>query len=114
MNDHHLDPPDEGPDPPHCPEGCGGFGEVLAHSGGAVPTPPILVGFRCDECGHEWTLEMPQEPDPAWEVNTLEHEDIEPLPEKGLCPHGKTWGECGACDYASDIAYDTERERRMR
>ena len=33
--------------------------------------------------------------------------------EKG-CPHGNTWGDCGACDYAADLAFDAAREERMR
>jgi hypothetical protein len=28
------------------------------------------------------------------------------------CPHGKT-GQCDACDVASDIAFDTDRENRF-
>lgn len=28
------------------------------------------------------------------------------------CPHGKTVGECNACDIAGDIAFDAAREDR--
>lgn len=33
-----------------------------------------------------------------------------PAPEH--CPHGNKWGECNACDVASDLAYDAMREDR--
>jgi len=29
------------------------------------------------------------------------------------CPHGNLWGDCGACDHASDIAYDTMMENKF-
>ena len=31
-----------------------------------------------------------------------------------FCPHGNEWGECDRCDFEGDIAFDAERERRLR
>jgi hypothetical protein len=28
------------------------------------------------------------------------------------CPHGNAWGQCDACDYLGDLAYDAAREKR--
>jgi len=30
------------------------------------------------------------------------------------CPHGQPAHECDACDVAGDLAYDAERERRLK
>jgi hypothetical protein len=30
-----------------------------------------------------------------------------------VCPHGRKFDECNACDVDSDLAYDVERERRL-
>lgn len=30
------------------------------------------------------------------------------------CPHGNELGECDRCDFEGDIAFDAERERRLR
>ena len=103
MNDWWNDPP-EGPEEQTC-EKCDGFGEVAKETGEQIV-------FLCFECGHEWTVKQAAEPDPPEEV--VRDDDDVPEVSVGKCPHGNKWGDCGACDYASDIAYDAARESRMR
>jgi len=101
MNDWWNDPPEE-PELPGCPE-CDGEADY-ERDGQFV---------KCVECGHEWALPYPVEPEEAVEPEIVE-EDI-PLADEGekKCPHGKRWGDCGACDNSSDIAFDTARENRI-
>ena len=103
MNDYWNDPPEE-PELPGCPE-CDGDADYLRdEKDGQV--------LKCGECKHEWSLPFPVEPDPPEEI-VRDDEDVPPV-SVGKCPHGNKWGDCGACDYASDIAYDAARESRMR
>lgn len=98
MNDHHLDPPDPDPDSPEC---CG---EPMRNS---------ILGWRCDDCrkvirhAKEDIEPMENEPSDA-EIAAWFTANPEPVSDK--CPHGKEWGECGACDHAGDLAYDAARE----
>lgn len=97
MNDHHLDPHDQ-PEPPEC---CGEEMDIL-DDGSCI----------CIVCGcsvaHQ---DYPDPPDDKgdWERDQMLDQD---LAGQELCPHGNEWHECDACDHASDIAYDTARERR--
>jgi len=103
MNDYWNDPPEE-PELPECPECAGDADYLRDDEDGQV--------MKCGECRHEWTLPHPVEPE---EPETVEDAvgDV-PEPFEGKCPHGNKWGDCGACDYSSDIAFDAARERRMR
>jgi len=102
MNDYWNDPPEE-PDEQTCKK-CDGYGEVAEETDNKIL-------FRCFECDHEWSLPFPVEPDPPEEVVVEEVEEADVGEEK--CPHGSKWGDCDACDYASDIAYDAARESRV-
>lgn len=97
----YLDPPDQ-PDPPKCPlERCDGFGEYIYDG----KTGHV---FFCDTCGYQWVVKFPPEHE-AEPDSSQPSEDSQP--QNQSCPHGKT-GNCEACDFLSDIAYDTARERR--
>ena len=103
MNDWYNDPPEE-PELPLCPE-CDGDADYLRdEKSGQV--------LKCGECAHQWTLPFPVEPDPPEEV--VRDDDNVPQYAEGKCPHGNRWGDCGACDHASDLAYDAARESRIR
>lgn len=93
MHDYWNDPP-EYPDLPEC---CGQE-MTVKESGDCV----------CDICGR--TIEKTPDIEPVDEQLEWFHGDTEP-PQESECPHGKKLGDCSACDYASDIAYDTARER---
>ena len=112
MNDYHLDPPDF-PDPPQClAEGCSGSGDFARLS--ADTNYDI---FTCDECGREWSIPHPCEWSYESEATDAMHTEMcdEFQPDSDpLCPHGNIWGECSACDYLGDIAFDAARERRCR
>jgi hypothetical protein len=99
--DSYLDPPEE-PEPPMCEACDDGFGEYVDETEEGVL-------FRCDSCGHEWRV--PAEPEP--DMPDLDDYCADPPEMNPLCPHGKEWGECGACDHEGDIAYDAARERRL-
>tara|TARA_Y100000310_G_scaffold231676_1_gene234261 strand:- start:86 stop:382 length:297 start_codon:yes stop_codon:yes gene_type:complete len=95
MRDYWNDPP-ETPEPPEC---CGEEMEIDDQG-----------NCKCLKCGHTIRQEVMEE----------QPEDLEPFPPEDWkpaqpekCPHGNDWGECGACDHASDIAFDTQRERRL-
>jgi hypothetical protein len=101
MNDYWNDPPDY-PDPPACPndkEICDGSGEYLYDG-------KTGMVFSCDRCAYQWVIPFEVDPEPPPD---LEIPDEDPPPR--VCPHGKT-ESCDACDYLSDIAYDSDRERR--
>lgn len=104
MNDYHLDPPDypEAPECPFCDEGVAGSCE---QSNGRIT-------YTCDmiECGHQWSVDDPGDPDPQWE--DIEIFDSSPIEEVN-CPHNRPLGSCDHCDYLSDIAYDAARENRL-
>lgn len=98
MNDYWNDPPDE-PDLPACPK-C------------SSPETDLNEGdsLLCVDCGHLWTPEI-QDIEP---VDEPKDEDIpvDPPPGPERCPHDQKWGDCGACDYLADIAFDAARESR--
>jgi len=121
MNDHHLDPPDDFPEPPPCPE-CRGPSDVK------TDTPTHYV-MRCEDCGHEWNEEHPTDPPDC----LVEDDDLDDIADacrecgqpsggcvycstecaaKNPCPHGNTPGDCDACDHAADLAFDAARESR--
>ena len=53
-------------------------------------------------------------PDPAYDTKEEKEQAYgEPI-QPALCPHGNEWGSCDKCDFEGDIAFDAERERRMR
>jgi len=104
MRDYYNDPP-ESPEPPACPADppCPGAGEYLYDGkDGWV--------HSCDTCGYQWVIPYPVDPEPEPEQPADEQQIDEQSP--GPCPHGNM-GECDACDHASDIAYDSEREKRL-
>jgi len=47
------------------------------------------------------------DPEPECEIEPIEREPI----RNTVCPHGRT-ETCDACDHISDLAYDSDRERR--
>ncbi len=87
------DPPDY-PEPPEC---CGDIMDV-DDNGNAF----------CPECGK--VIEpLPDIGDP----------DLEPLPNEpeillSICRHGNQMGDCDACDYEADLAFDAARESRFK
>jgi len=96
MNDYWNDPPEE----PEIPECCDL--EMTVDNDG---------NCKCSVCNA--TIEA--QPD----IGPLD-DPTEPWPPKGEkppeseeCPHGKKWGDCGACDHAGDLAFDAARERRF-
>ena len=104
MTDWWNDPPEE-PDPPTCPE-CAGEADFLRAG-------PSGHDLRCDDCGHEWTATAPDEPSEPDEPAAPDEPDEPSEPTDPDCPHGKPWGECGACDHAGDLAFDAAREARL-
>lgn len=92
MNDYWNDPPDA-PEPPTC---CDEFMDI-----------DVQGNAKCGKCGNVIPREPEQIVEPPQELPCVD--DVAPT----ACPHGKT-GECDACDYLGDLAYDAERERRMR
>jgi len=87
-------------DPPECPEvpECCDQEMTVSENGDCL----------CETCGQIIERESDIEPMPDNEepIDFKETETDE-------CPHGKKWGECDACDHASDIAFDAARERRF-
>ena len=111
MNDWWNDPPLEEPEPPECPQpDCDGVGELVTLYAANGDEGEC---WQCDQCGHRWPYDAPQEPDlpDTWSEPDL---DPEPPPAPPTCPHGRPWGECGACDYEGDFAFDAAREARWR
>lgn len=122
MNDYHLDPPEE-PELPQCPlPTCDGFADetfnVIENVNTMLVAKSEKIGLRCEECGHLWMMMNPwAEPDPSiyeeppsldelfGEENDVDH--------GALCPHDQPWGDCSACDYMSDMAFDAAREGRF-
>jgi len=117
MNDFWNDPPEE-PELPGCPECDGDADYVRDGKDGQV--------MKCGECEHEWSLPFPVEPDPPDNLaHAKAHATADALATKPnqtpvnqnkdeeTCPHGNLWGDCDACDFASDIAFDTARENRI-
>lgn len=105
MNDYWNDPPEE-PDLPPCPK-CGSAESDIETTG-----DDTLI---CQDCDHTWTPKP--EPEPLPEIYQEDPKEIaealtEPAPVK--CPHDNPPGECDACDYLADEAYDAARERGGR
>jgi len=104
MNDSHLDPPDY----PEPPEWYCEIESILDEQ--PVPKDVATVIRTALEDWCNWCNEQRHpdpEPDPVVELP----DDYFPGPDK--CPHEKPWGDCDACNYASDIAYDAAREARF-
>ena len=107
-SDWYLDPPDE-PDGPNCPVCEDGWGDYISSTGENDL-------YRCDECGHEWSVPAAADWDLPDKEETEESDD-ESLrilweDQNKLCPHGIPWAECNDCMIASDLAYDANREGR--
>ena len=108
MNDYWNEPP-ETPEPPMC---CGDYMDVLEDGGTCV----------CSVCGKK--IEPAPDIEPAdtepWPPKSvggiclIDAEEYEEATGAEFCPHGRPWGECGACDHAGDIAYNAAREKRLR
>ena len=96
MNDFWNDPP-EYPDAPECCEQ-----EMDVEEDGRC---------ICSACGKIVLPYDDYEETPEPKFDELEQIDTECYPTE--CPHGNSWTDCGACDHASDIAYDTARENRF-
>jgi hypothetical protein len=96
MQDYWNNPPEE----PEIPECC--ELEMIVDDDG---------NCKCSACGAtieaQPDIEPPDEPSEPWPP-----ENKEP-PESENCPHGKKWGDCGACDHEGDLAFDAARERRL-
>ena len=117
IGDWFLDPP-ESPEPPMCPEGCGGYAdeETMEQKDGKLHC-------TCDECGRKWAMDDPYDypdppahlPDPKPEENTCracgKPTDCIFCSDKCTpdCPHGNRPGDCDACDHLGDLAYDAAR-----
>lgn len=102
MNDYWNDPPDDHFEPPDCPaDGCDGSGEYLYDG-------KTGMVFSCDKCAYQWVIPFPIDPEPPEEIESAEDDEDTPVP----CPHGKLHS-CDACNHLSDIAYDSDRERRF-
>ena len=111
MNDWYLDPPDDEPHIPDCPQ-CGEEIEVDFLTGNERCSI-----FECLACKHRW-VERWSAPDYGPEDIPLDDDDLEAMTEAyansrpALCPHGNAWGECNPCDVAADFAHDAAREQR--
>lgn len=103
MNDWWNDPPEE-LEVPGCPE-CDGDADCLHEE----KYGQIL---KCGKCEHKWWVPHPKELVLLEVVEYVFKKDV-PVVSMGKCPHGKKWGDCDACDFASDIAFDTARENRI-
>jgi len=55
--DHYYDPPDYDDEGPECPECDEGYGEFIEEE-------QRVQTYRCDCCNHEWTITVPEDPDP--------------------------------------------------
>jgi len=95
VNDFWNDPP-ESPDVPEC---CGQPMDV-SETGACV----------CERCQRriEPKAESADVAPVQW---TDDSERMVPMGAK--CPHGREWFDCGACQVASDIAHDVNREGRF-
>lgn len=100
MNDRHLDPP-ETPEPPdwYCQ-----IEEALEDPHIPESVATAIRKILEDWCAHD---DYPEDYEPPLEE--LPDDDV-CMPEH--CPHQKPWGQCDACDYLGDLAYDAARERR--
>lgn len=103
MQDYWNDPPDE----QEPPEWYMTLEDVLEQQ-----DPPQTVADAIREVMEKWVQEHNAQHDIDLLLENQESIDFE---ESGAdeCPHGKRWGDCDACDYASDIAFDAARERRL-
>jgi hypothetical protein len=95
MTAYRNDDPPDYPEPPEC---CGEEMDVDGQ---------CLV---CATCGRREEIIYDDYPDPQPDPVEELPDDFYAGPEK--CPHGNNWGDCDACDYLGDIAYDAARERR--
>jgi hypothetical protein len=95
VKDYWNDPPDE----PSAPECCDEEMEVSKDGS----------KFICSHCG-----QVIENPPDIEETPIPEEIDLDLPNEEPLCPHKNEWGDCDKCDHESDIAYDSDRERRSR
>ena len=105
MNDWLNDPIEEHPDLYGCPK-CS---EDMEYKGLDSHGLEIYVCVNCGNTTHVKPEILPP-------YDTLEEKEQaygEPI-QPALCPHGNVWGECSHCDFESDIAFDAERERKMK
>ena len=103
MYEYWNDPPDDDYEiPSTCPH-CGSHDTVIV---------TLNNQFACENCNSIIECESRDE---GYSEEEIERSQARIGSITGdRCPHGNEWGECDACDFAGDIAYDTERERRMR
>ena len=100
MRDWWNDPPDQ-PEIPLCPH-CEIELDVL-------PNGDLV----CSECGHRIQY-VPDYSEAEIEESQRRIEEVlGPEEVNKLCRHGRM-DECPDCDYESDVAFDTERERRLK
>lgn len=103
MNNNHLDPPDD----QEPPEWYMTLEDVLDQQ-----DPPQSVADAIRKAMEEWVNEYNAQHDIEPYPTNEESIDFEE-PKTDECPHGKEWGECAACDHASDLAFDAARESRF-
>ncbi len=68
-------------------------------------------GLHCLVC--KKVIPGEEDPDPCENILEDVSNDFPAYVEK-KCPHGVRLGDCDACDFAGDIAYDAAREMRHR
>jgi len=104
MNDYWNDPPEEPEMPECCDEvmtlkdngdcACETCGKLIPCQPDIEPMPDgVDIGNTCRTCGKE--------------TDCVYCSDVCVQP----CAHGNR-GDCGHCDYLSDLAFDTARESR--
>jgi len=103
MQDYWSDPPDD----QEPPEWYMTLEDLLEQQ-----EPPQAVADAIRKAMEEWVNEYNAQHDIEPPPTNEEPIDFEE-PETDECPHGKEWNDCGACDHASDLAFDAARERRF-
>jgi hypothetical protein len=103
MQDYWNDPPDD----QEPPEWYMTLEDVLEQQ-----DPPQTVADAIRKAMEEWVQEYNAQHDIEPLPDNEEPIDFEEL-ESDECPHGKKWGDCGACDHEGDLAFDAARERRL-
>jgi hypothetical protein len=102
MNDYWNNPPDD----QEPPEWYMTLEDILEQQ-----EPPELVATAIRKAMDDWAQDYNDQHDIAPEPE-MTHDEPDII-ESDICPHDNQWGDCGACDYASDVAFDTAREQRF-
>jgi hypothetical protein len=102
MNDHHLDPPGY----PEPPDWYSALELAIEEDGMPTDITEAIQKMLSDWCNSQ-NQDHDLGPEPVIELPDDFYEG------RGKCPHGKEWSDCGACDHASDLAFDASREARF-